>query len=598
MARRTPDGVALIEVAPGSDPRDDVLAHMRFRAIIRGDPRPMPAALHRSLTRRDGGGAVYDYIIVGGGSAGCVLAARLSEDPSVRVLLLEAGPADRDVNIHRPVGFAKMTGGPYTWGYRTTPQRHCNNREIAFAQGRVIGGGSSINAEVFTRGCPEDYDRWAREEGCPGWSFADIRHCFLRLEDNDTLSAPWHGNGGPIGVSTPPAHPLTRRFVQACQQFGIPHTGDFNGPHQAGCGPYQTTTRHGRRCSAAVGYLHPARRRKNLQVRLDCRTLRILVEQGRAVGVQAARGGAVQTLRAEREVIVSAGAIGSPKLLLLSGIGPADDLRAVGVAPVHDLPGVGRNLHDHYGTDMIHELTGAHSFDKYRRWHWMLWAGLEYHMFRKGPVASNIVEGGAFWWADRGEPTPDLQFHFLAGAGVEAGIPPVPSGHGCTLNSYFCRPRSRGTVRLRSADPEAMPLIDPNYLAEPADVQRSVAAVKMMREIMHQPAWQGWIRHEHMPGRDLRSDAQLEAYVRSVGRTCYHPVGACRMGMDEMAVVDPVLRVRGVAGLRVCDSSIMPSLTSSNTNAPSIMIGERASELILGNAAAGSAAEPSRGIGA
>jgi choline dehydrogenase len=529
---------------------------------------------------------VYDYIIVGGGSAGCVLAARLSEDPAVRVLLLEAGPADRDANIHRPIGFAKMTSGPYTWGFRTVPQRHCNNRELAFAQGRVVGGGSSINAEVFTRGCPEDYDRWAREEGCTGWSFTEIRHCFLRLEDNDTLSAPWHSNGGPIGVSTPPAHPLTRRFVQACQQFGIPHTSDFNGAQQAGCGPYQTTTRNGRRCSAAVGYLKPAQGRKNLEVWLDCRTLRIVVEQHRAVGVQVARGGAVQTVHAEREVIVTAGAIGSPRLLLLSGIGPAEHLRAVSVAPVHDLPGVGSNLHDHYGTDVIYELTGAHSFDKYRSWHWMLWAGLEYQMFRKGPVASNIVEGGAFWWADRDEPTPDLQFHFLAGAGVEAGIPPVPSGHGCTLNSYFCRPLSRGTVRLSSADPAAMPLIDPNYLAEPTDVQRSVAAVKMMREIMRQPAWQGWIRHEHMPGEALRTDAELEAYVRGVGRTCYHPVGACKMGVDAMAVVDPQLRVHGLSGLRVCDSSIMPSLVSSNTNAPSIMIGERASELIRGNRAA------------
>ena len=525
----------------------------------------------------------FDYVIVGAGSAGSVLAARLSEMPEAQVLLLEAGGADSNPYIHMPVGFFKMTGGGLTWGYRTAPQRHANNREIPYAQGRVIGGSSSINAQVFTRGCPEDYDHWAKDLGCTGWSFEDVRPLFVRSEDNDTLGGPYHGIGGPLGVSTSAAHPLTRAFVQACQQYGIPYNPDFNGRHQAGTAPYQSTTRNGRRCSAAVGYLRPAMGRKNLTIRKDVLVSRIVVENGRAVGVEIVEGGRPTVIRAGSEVIVSAGAIGSPKLLMLSGLGPADHLRPVGVPVVHDLPGVGQNFHDHYGVDIVHELSGPYSLDKYNKLHWKALAGLEYLLFRKGPVASTIVEGGAFWYAEKDAATPDLQFHFLIGAGVEKGVPSVPSGSGTTLNSYTLRPRSRGSITLRSANPADAPVIDPNFLADPYDVKVSTEGVRQSREIMSEPAMRRYVRKEHFPGDRARTTAELEAYVRQYGRTSYHPVGACKMGVDAMAVVAPDLRVHGIDGLRVADSSIMPRVVSSNTNAPSIMIGEKASDLVRGN---------------
>jgi choline dehydrogenase len=524
-----------------------------------------------------------DFVIIGGGSSGCALAARLTEDPDVSVLLLEAGPRDSHPYIHMPVGFAKMTAGPFTWGLKTAPQRHANNREIVYAQARVLGGGGSINAEIYTRGVPADYDDWASEHGCEGWSWRDVLPRFLRSEDNDTLAGPLHGHGGPLGVSNLHPQPITRAFIQACQELGIPYNPDFNGARQDGAGAYQTTIRGGRRCSAAVGYLKPARGRKNLTVETGCLVTRIRVENGRATGVDYVQGGQKRTAVAEREVLVTAGAIGSPKILMLSGIGPADQLKAHAIPIAADLPAVGQNLHDHFGVDIVYELKGPHSLDKYNKAHWMAWAGLQYALFRSGPVASNIVEGGAFWYADKAAPSPDLQFHFLAGAGVEAGVPVIPSGSGVTLNSYTLRPRSRGSVTLRSADPAAPPVVDPNFIADPYDLRTTAEGIKLSREMLGQPSMARYVRREHFPGDKARTQKEVEDYARQYGRTSYHPVGTCRMGGDEASVVDPRLKVRGVEGLRVCDASIMPRVVSSNTNAAAIMIGEMASDFLRGN---------------
>jgi choline dehydrogenase-like flavoprotein len=526
----------------------------------------------------------YDYIIVGGGSAGCVLAARLSEDDTARVLMLEAGPRDTNPFIHMPVGFFKMTSGNLIWGYQTQPLKHANNRTAVYPQARVLGGGSSINAEIYTRGCPEDYDLWASDFDCKGWAWKDLKHYFLKSEGNTRLAGADHGTDGPLAVSDlPTPSRLSNAYVQGCMDIGMPFNPDFNSGRQEGAGLYQTTTLKGRRCSAAVGYLKPVLHRKNLELRTGILVKRIVIEKGRAVAIEIANGKDIQRIAADKEVIVTAGAIGSPKILMLSGIGPSAHLQSVDINTAHHLPGVGQNFHDHFSTDVTWQLNGAHSYDKYKKLHWKALAGLQYLMFRNGPVSSNIVEAGAFWWGDRKEKTPDLQFHFLAGAGVEEGVGTVPGGNGATCNSYHTRPRSRGSVTLRSSNPLDAPLIDPNSFAEPYDLERHIDGIKVTQEVGRSKSMMKFVEREHFPGAACKTKQDYIDVARANARSSYHPVGTCKMGRDDLAVVDPQLRVRGIDGLRVCDSSIMPHIVSSNTNAPTIAIAEKAADMIRGN---------------
>jgi choline dehydrogenase-like flavoprotein len=524
----------------------------------------------------------YDYIIVGGGSAGCVLAARLSEDPSIKVLLVEAGGPDTNMLFRMPAGFAKMTKGVASWGWSTVPQTHLNGRVIWYTQARVIGGGSSINAQLYTRGNAKDYDAWVSEAGCEGWSYRDVLPYFKRAEDNQRLVNAYHGYGGPLGVSYPVNPlPISFAFLRAAQEAGIPFNDDFNGAVQDGIGHYQLTTRNAERSSTASAYLGPARARRNLTVRLNTPTLKICIENRRAVGVEVGSSGGVETLRAEREVIVCSGAIGSPRLLQLSGIGPADALAAAGVAVVHDLPGVGANMQDHLDLYAICECTGDHTYDRVAQPHRTVWAGLQYLLFKTGPVTSTLFETGGFWYADRTARSPDIQFHLGLGSGIEAGVATMRNP-GVTLNSAFLRPRSRGTVRLASADPAAAPLIDPNYWSDPYDRECSLKGLQLARDILSQPALKPFVLAERQPGEGIKTEDDLMQYAYRTCKTDHHPVGTCAMGSGETAVTTPDLKVRGIGGLRVVDASVMPFVPSCNTNAPTIMVAEKAIDAILG----------------
>ncbi len=518
----------------------------------------------------------YDFIIVGGGSAGSVLAGRLSEDPDATVLLLEAGGSDRHPFYHLPAGFAKMTKGIGSWGWDTVAQTHMQNKVFRYTQAKVIGGGSAINAQIYTRGNAQDYDDW-RQMGCTGWGYDDVLPYFKKAEDNDTYQNQYHGQGGPLGVSQPSAPlPICDAYFDAAGKLGIPRNPDINAERQDGVCYYQLTQRNVRRSSAAMAYVAPNLKRRNLTVQLGAQVRRLVVENGRAIGVELMDG---SLLTASNEVLVCGGAIGTPRLLQLSGIGPAEHLQDLGIRVVHDQPEVGNNLQDHLDLYCICELSGPYSYDRYAKPHWAFVAGLQYLFGRKGPVASSLFETGGFWYADPDARSPDLQFHLGLGTGIEHGVAAMPQG-GVTLNSCYLRPRSRGTVRLQSSDVTKAPLIDPNYLEDPKDREMSITGLKLTQEIMAQSPLKKYIFAERLPGPNVKTDQEYFDFICTHSKTSHHCAGTCRMGTDERAVVDHRLRFQGIEGLRIVDNSIMPSVISSNTNAAAIMIGEKAADMI------------------
>lgn len=529
----------------------------------------------------------FDYVIIGAGTAGCVLANRLSEGGRNSVCLVEAGLQDNHPLIHVPAGVAFTIGNPtVNWGYRTVPQIHADGRELVVPRGRVLGGSSSINGMVYFRGHPGDFDDWAAA-GAPGWGYADVLPYFVRSEDNLTFrTSAYHGVGGAMAIGdVPRVNPLIDAFLTAADSLQLRRQSDFNGPDPEGFGTRQSAISKGRRVSGATAFLGPAQARANLTVRTGVMVRRILFEGRRAVAVEIEREGEISRIEARRETILSAGAYGSPAILLRSGIGDAAELNRMGIEPVLDLPGVGRGLRDHPAAPIAMRTRDTTSYGlSWRNVPQNLWTALRYLLFRTGPIASNLFEAAGFTRSGPGIARPDLQLIMMPA--VRNATPfPLPLGHGYGILSVAIRPRSRGSVRLATREPRDAPLIDPNFLADPADLMVIRRGLELGRRLLSAPAFARYGAVEKEPGSDVRSADELEDHIRRSVVTVHHPACSCRMGTDPLAVVDATLKVFGTEGLKIADASIFPTLLAGNTNAAVVMVAEKAADLILGRPA-------------
>jgi choline dehydrogenase len=521
----------------------------------------------------------FDYIVVGAGSAGCVLANRLSAHPNNSVLLIEAGSTDWNPLIHMPAGLAKLVGvKSINWGYDTAPEPELNNRRLYWPRGKVLGGSSSINAMCYCRGHRKDYDLW-KSMGNPGWGSDDVLPYFMKSENNQRLKNEFHSDDGLLWVSDHKyTNPLSDVFIAAAEEVGYDRTDDFNGLRQRGFGYYQLTQRDGSRHSTAQAFLKPARSRENLTVWTKTMAEKVLLDGKQASGLVVRKGGRSIEVKANKEVILSGGAINSPQLLMLSGIGRADDLAQHGIDCVHELPGVGQNLQDHLDVCLVQRCSQKITYDTVSE----VMSGLKYYLFKEGPGTSNVAEAGGFWQSPLAtDDRPDLQFHFVPAMLDDHGRNRL-KGNGYTLHMCVLRPESRGQITLNSANPADHPHIQANYLTAGQDLALMIEGFKIQRKIFAAAAFDPYRDTEVFPGSEVQSDAQITEFIRNKAESIYHPIGTCKMGSDDLAVVDHNLQVHGISGLRVVDASAMPSLVSGNTNAPTIMMAEKVSDVILG----------------